>query len=118
MELNYCKKENIVIIYLQGHIDIYVASAIEKKINKLIASESASDLILNLNDVDYVSSAGLGIFISIMGILKKKQRKLVFCNMNDVVIKILGILNLTDMFHIFRTENEAVEFLKEGTESC
>lgn len=112
MKLDYSKKGNIVIIYLHGHVDLYVSARIEKECVKLINSEHESSFLFNMRDVDYVSSSGLGIFISIMGLLKKNSRKLAFCNIDDDVMKIFETVKLTEVFDIFSSEDEAIEFLK------
>ena len=112
MELNLKKNGNAIIIYLEGMLDVHLSADIEKEIKKLISAESASHFILNLKDVEYMSSSGLRIFVSTMRILKERKRKLVLCNMNSAVRKIFEVVELTDMFDIFNNENEALEFLK------
>lgn len=112
MELNLKKNGNAIIIYLEGRLDVHLSADIEKEINKLIAAESASHFILNLKDVEYMSSSGLRIFVSTMRILKERKRKLVLCNMNSAVRKIFEVVELTDMFDIFNNENDALEYLK------
>lgn len=113
MKLDYSITGNTVIIYLHGHVDIYVTAHIEKECSKLITSKSGSNFIINMSDVDYVSSSGLGVFISIMGLLKKNYRELAFCNMDDDVRKIFEIVKLTEVFNIFNSEDDALEFLKK-----
>jgi len=112
MELNLKKSGNAITIYLEGRLDVHLSADIEKEINKLISAESTSHFILNLKDVEYMSSSGLRIFVSTMRILKEKKRKLVLCNMNSAVKKIFEVVELTDMFDIFNSENEALEYLK------
>lgn len=113
MELNSKKTGNAIIIYLQGRLDVHLSADIEKEINKLITSEPVCHFLLNLKDVEYMSSSGLRIFVSTMRILKESKRKLVLCNMNNAVKKIFEVVELTDMFDIFNSENEALEFLKK-----
>jgi len=112
MDLNLKKSGNAVVIYLAGRLDVHLSADIEKEINKLINTEPDSHFVLNLKDVEYMSSSGLRIFVSTMRILKEKKRKLVLCNMNSAVKKIFEVVELTDMFDIFNTEAEALEFLK------
>ena len=113
MDLNVKKVENNIIIYLTGRLDVHLSADTEKAINELIKSESNSNFVLNLKDVEYMSSSGLRIFVSTMRILKEGKRKLALCNMNTAVKKIFEVVELTDMFDIFDTEDEAVNFLKK-----
>lgn len=112
MQLNYERIDNVIIIYLKGHLDIYITGLIEKEIIKIISTHSTCNLVINLTDVDYVSSAGLGIFISIMSILKKQQRSFALCCLNYTVRRIFNVVKFYDMFNVFKTENEAIEFLQ------
>ena len=112
MNLNLKKSENTVIIYLESRLDVHLSADIEKEINKLIENDPKSNLLLNLKDVEYMSSSGLRIFVSTMRILKENNRKLVLCNMNNAVKKIFEVVELTDMFDIFNSEDEALKFMK------
>ena len=112
MNLNLKKLENTVVIYLEGRLDVHLSADIEKKINKLIENEPKSNILLNLKDVEYMSSSGLRIFVSTMRILKENNRKLVLCNMNNAVKKIFEVVELTDMFDIFNSEEEALKFMQ------
>ena len=113
MEFNTKKIDNNIVIYLAGRLDVHLSADIEKEINELIKSESKSNFVLNLNDVEYMSSSGLRIFVSTMRILKESKRKLALCNMNNAVKKIFEVVELTDMFDIFDSEEEALNFLKK-----
>ncbi|HRU65491.1 MAG TPA: STAS domain-containing protein, partial [Spirochaetota bacterium] len=66
MDLNLKKSGNAVIIYLAGRLDVHLSADIEKEINKLINTEPDSHFVLNLKDVEYMSSSGLRIFVSTM----------------------------------------------------
>ena len=112
MNLNLKKSENTVIIYLEDRLDVHLSADIEKQINKIIENEPKSHLLLNLKDVEYMSSSGLRIFVSTMRILKENNRKLVLCNMNNAVKKIFEVVELIDMFDIFNSEDEALNFIK------
>ena len=113
MDFNTKKVDNNVIINLSGRLDVHLSADTEKAINDLIKSESASNFVLNLNDVEYMSSSGLRIFVSTMRVLKESKRKLALCSMNNAVKKIFEVVELTDMFDIFDAENEAIDFLKK-----
>jgi len=112
--LDYKKTDNAVIIYLKGHVDIAVTAEIEEKVKKLISEEPERHFILNMHDVDYVSSSGLGIFISILGVLKDSGLKLLFCNMDSNIKRLFKIIKLTEMFDILQTEEDALALLEKG----
>jgi anti-anti-sigma factor len=109
MDLNTKKSGNVIVIYLAGRLDVHLSAEIEKEINKIIQDEPDANLLMNLNDVEYMSSSGLRIFVSTMRILKESKRMLKLCNMNNAVKKIFEVVELMDMFDIYDTEEEALK---------
>jgi len=113
MGLNLIKNENIIIVYLRGRLDIHKTEEIEKEINLLLSKEKSSHFIFNLKDVEYVSSSGLRLFVSVITLLRQRNKQLILCSLNHSVRKILDVVELNGLFRIFKTENEAVEFLSK-----
>ncbi len=112
MELNTKTVGNVIVIYLAGRLDVHLSADIEKEINSTIQNNPDKHLLLNLSDVEYMSSSGLRIFVSTMRVLKESKRKLKLCNMNSAVQKIFEVVELMDMFDIYETEEEALESFK------
>ncbi len=108
MNINKKTIGNVVVIYLAGRLDVHLSAEVENEINKIIQNETNSHLLLNLKDVEYLSSSGLRIFVSTMRILKESQRKLKLCNMNNAVQKIFEVVELMDMFDLRDTEEDAI----------
>jgi anti-anti-sigma factor len=112
MELKTAKSNNVIIIYLNGRLDVHLSADVEKGINKIIKEEPQSHLLLNLEDVEYMSSSGLRIFVSTMRILKDNKRMLKLCNINSAVKKIFEVVELMEMFDIYNNEEDALAAFK------
>lgn len=113
MDLNTKRVDNVVIVYLAGRLDVHLSADIEKELNDIIQNEPDNHLLLNLEDVEYMSSSGLRIFVSTMRVLKEYRRKLKLCNMNNAVKKIFEVVELMDMFDIFDNEDEALQSFQD-----
>lgn len=111
MKLSYIKFENTVVVYPAGRLDVHLSLEIEKEINLLIKSETARHFVFNLQDVEYLSSSGLTLFLSVMNSLKLKGKKFIICNPSCSVTKIIELVEMTSLFEIFKTEKDAFEFL-------
>ena len=96
MNINTKNVGNVSVIYLSGRLDVHLSAEVENEINRIIQNESDNHLLLNLKDVEYLSSSGLRIFVSTMRILKESQRKLKLSNMNNAVQKIFEVVELMD----------------------
>jgi anti-sigma B factor antagonist len=103
------KIDNIIIIYLAGRLDVQFSLNIEREIYQLIQNEKNYHLLLNLEDVKYMSSSGIRIFVSTMRILKENNKKLKLCNLSDSVKKIFEVVELLDMFEVFESEEAAIK---------
>ena len=111
MELNYKKNQNVVVVYPKGRLDVNQVDVMEKEIKTLLDSETSSHFILNLKDIDYVSSSGIGLLVNVMNILRQRGKTFCICELNSSVKRIMEIVEMNTLLHIFRDESEAFEFL-------
>lgn len=100
--------ENIV-AYLKGRIDVHMASEIESSLQHIIKENPDRDIVLNLKDVEYMSSSGLRVFVSVMRQLREKNRALKLTNLSLAVKKVFEVVELMDMFEIYDTEEMALK---------
>ncbi len=112
MELNFEKHESVTVVYLHGRFDVSLTEKVEKDILRLVDDDHTSDFIFNLRGVEYLSSSGIGLFVSVMVKLKKRGKKLVLCELNSSVKKIMDLVEMSSLFNIFKSEAESHEFLK------
>lgn len=73
--------------------------------------EDAMTMILDLTDVPYVDSAGLGSLISTYVSSLKAGRRLVLSGVNKRVLKLMEITRTESLFLIFPTPWDAIEAL-------
>ncbi|HOP30957.1 MAG TPA: STAS domain-containing protein [Spirochaetota bacterium] len=116
MEFSYKDAGIAIIIYVHGMLDLQRSAKIDSGLEQLISSGPGRDFIFNLKDMEYSSSAGHGIFINILGILNKSGRRLVFCNLNEQVRRVFEIVELDELFAIFDSEEEALDYLESSKE--
>ena len=108
MALNTKAVGKNVVVQLSGRVDVHMASEIESELNDLIEKHKDENVILNLDEVEYMSSSGLRVFVSLMRNLKESDRSLRLCNLSLAVRKIFEVVELMDMFEIFESEDEAL----------
>ncbi len=101
-------KPDVSVIFLKGRLDVHYSSEVEAEINKLI-EQGKKKLIISLNDIEYLSSSGLRIFIAISRKLKEVDGQLKLIKLNETALKIFKIVELIDMFDIYDSEEEALK---------
>ncbi len=102
------EKEGITILDLKGPL---LAGQAATDLREAIRSDLASgskDVILNLKDVDYIDSTGLGALVMCFTGLRKSTGRLVLLNLNRRHLELLVLTKLSTVFEIFDDEQEAV----------
>jgi anti-sigma B factor antagonist len=95
------------ILLLKGPITIETTPMFERAVR----NERAETVILDLSDVPYIDSVGLGSLVSAYVSHQKMGRCLVLTGVKPRVGKILEITKVRDLFVTFATTWEAVEAL-------
>lgn len=108
MEISRRDSGDIVILDVNGEIDLYNAPEIKDTINKLI-EEKKYNVVINLDKVSYIDSSGIGALISSLSNLKKYQGGLKICNVSGSVRKVFELTKLTSFFEIYDSETEAIQ---------
>src|SRR5882757_11472826 len=93
------------ILLLRGPLTMETAS----KFQRAVHHESAETMILDLSDVPYIDSVGLGSLVAAYVSHQKTGRCLVLTGLTPRVMKVLKITNVHTFFMTFPTTWEAVE---------
>ncbi|HOP64961.1 MAG TPA: STAS domain-containing protein [Spirochaetota bacterium] len=111
MNLEYKKKGNNIVIYLKESLDIANSAFIERNISQLITEYNEHDVVLNMDSVQYMNSAGLGVLIVLTRKLEKNERILKVSNLNYTLRKVINILDAETLINIYNDERDAVTAL-------
>jgi len=95
------------ILLLKGPITIETTPMFERAVR----NECAETMILDLSDVPYIDSVGLGSLVATYVSHQKTGRCLVLTSLKPRVMKILEITKVKELFVTFGTTWEAVEAL-------
>ena len=99
----------VTILDLSGKLTIdQDAQRLKDKINSLIHQQHTK-VVLNLGDVSYIDSGGLGQLVSSYGSLAKTSGGLKLLHVNKRNHDLLSITRLVTIFDAFDSEEEAVK---------
>ncbi len=96
MEVNLNRDGEKLVIAVDGRIDSLTSPQLEEKISEL---DGVKELIIDLKNVNYISSAGLRVLISMQYVMDD-QGSLKIINVCKNVMDIFEATSLTDMFEI------------------
>jgi anti-sigma B factor antagonist len=98
--------KSFTIVKLSGYLDAHTAPNLEKVISELFSQEKLN-LVFNFKNLDYISSAGLGVFMSFIEEIREKGGDIVLCEMSDKIYTIFDLLGFPLLFRIFKNERDA-----------
>lgn len=96
------------LLHLEGRIDAVTATSLEREINHLYETGHRK-ILLDFLQVDYLSSAGMRLFLSASKKLKANQGFLLFYNLGDDVMEIIRIAGFERVLRIYPNEQEALK---------
>jgi anti-sigma B factor antagonist len=101
--------ESVSILDLSGKIVLGEGDVqIKERIRDLL-SDGQRKILLNLGDVSYIDSAGLGSLISSYATTKREGGQLKLVNLTKRVQDLLAITKLITVFDTFDNEKEAID---------
>jgi anti-sigma B factor antagonist len=107
LEIRESQREGVTILALKGRLTVGEASAVREKVNEIIAS-GRINVVLNLENVDYIDSTGLGALVICFTSLKKANGALKLINPNKRNVELLLLTKLHTIFEVFNDEQDAV----------
>lgn len=86
-------------VYLSGEMDVSTANEVKENLINLISKQSA-DIKLDMTNLDYIDSTGLGALIGVLKRLKENDRDIYITNTKKNVRKIFNITGLDKIFKV------------------
>lgn len=99
--------EGITIVEIAGKLNTGASPEAEAFMMDLIA-DGANKIVINLDELDMISSTGLRVILASGKKLASSSGKLVICNPNHTVADVLKMSGFNLMFQVFDSEDEAL----------
>ena len=96
MNINLIKHGNEAEIQLEGYIDASNAADVEKIL--IDVAQQYDSIVLNMEKLEYVSSAGLRAFKHLYMEMRQKHGTLTAKNVNKMVMEVLEVTGFTRLF--------------------
>ena len=107
MDISTKTWENVTVMLLSGRLDLSSGSRLKDEIKKTLAT-GRTTIHLNLRDIEFVNSSGLGALVSVMKEIRIQRGRLTLSDLADYVQEIFDITQLSHIFEIFTSEEEAL----------
>ena len=99
-------RNKVSILRLRGFLDAHTAPQFEKAIQELLG-EDKFHIIVSMADLNYISSAGLGVFMGFIEEIRENGGDIKLCSMTEKVFKVFDLLGFPALYEIYDEEDQA-----------
>lgn len=114
MHISVEPRDDYAILHLRGEFDTYYVPLMQTEIDALVKA-GVVRVILNLRLVKFINSTALGAMIKASKQLVSKNGKLAISRPSAFCRDILEKVGLNRVVNVFETDEQAAEFLLQGT---
>jgi len=107
MEIHHEIQNDIQIVTMRGRFDAPAAPDTERLFKDLL-QQGMTRVILDLTDVEYISSGGLRVIIMLTKALEKVKGDLKLCGLSPFVSEVFKITNLAKRYDICANRDQAL----------
>ena len=106
MEVYHSKEEEFITLTIDGELDASSCIVLDESIQQVV-SENEKKILVDCKQLNYISSAGLGVFMSYLQDFAANDIRMVLFNLNPQVKEVFRILGLDNLLKIVSNKDEA-----------
>ena len=114
LRATYREAGGVTVVDLGGRITLGEGSALLRKTIRELLEERRSNIILNLADVDYIDSSGIGELVSAFTGVRNRGGSLKLLQLTKKVHDLLQLTKLFTVFDVYSDESTAVRSFRQA----
>lgn len=103
VKLEQGNNPSITTASLVGELDETNMEVLKEQLTPVITNEEIKTLILNLPELTFINSKGIGFLVSIYTHFAKQKRKIVLVNASEPVMDVISLVGLTSIIPYYQT---------------
>lgn len=103
--------EGMILLTVRGFLDAHTFEELERAINDIF-EEGTYKLVVDLSGLDYISSAGAGVFIGAIGTAQENDGNIILIKPSPNVKEVFDLLGLSQIFTFKDTREDAAKAMK------
>jgi anti-sigma B factor antagonist len=106
------QESTCIILHLKGEIDASSSIELDDEIGRAIREFPSLHLFIDCEGLDYISSAGLGVFIAYLKTMDENHTRMIIYGLNDKVKNVFEILGLDQIITLAADKEEAKKHIQ------
>jgi anti-anti-sigma factor len=102
------ERDGAIVLGLQGRLDANTSEEAQKEVMNQLNQGNAA-LVINLTELEYISSAGLRVLLLVLKKVTKSSRKLGLYGLKPHISEIFKIAGFGALFEIFDSKDAALK---------
>ena len=112
LQATHRESGKVTVVDMSGKISLGDGSALLRKLIRELLEEDRTLILLNLADVNYIDSSGIGELVSAFTTVKGRGGEMKLLSLTKKVHDLLQITRLFTVFEVFSEESNAVQSFK------
>jgi anti-sigma B factor antagonist len=96
MDIEIKENDDIISVSVKGDIELYTHAKFKNALFEIVTTTDRN-MEIDLSQVDYMDSSGLGTLVSLHKIQHKKGKKLIISNVNPDIRNLIELSTLSDI---------------------
>lgn len=106
MELKFTLKDKNLLVNFDGELDHHTATEVRESIDSEYDSRNARNIVIDLNQLNFMDSSGIGLLMGRYKIASQNGGKLYIKNVSERVEKILKMSGILKIVTIIKDDLE------------
>lgn len=107
MQISEARKGSVLVVSITERVDSVTSPELERHLAGL-AQAGERTVLVHCGGLNYISSAGLRVFLSTAKKLKAAGGKLLLCSLNGMVKEVFLMSGFYDILNIYDSEDKAL----------
>ncbi|MCF6466469.1 anti-sigma F factor antagonist [Clostridium sp. Cult2] len=109
MEFSMDIIKNYLIVSLKGELDHHTSEDVRKKIDQQYYNNNLLNIILDLRDLSFMDSSGIGLIMGRYKNCKERKGKVLIVSSNSYIDRILKMSGLLKIINIYSSIDDAIK---------
>lgn len=101
-----------LIVRLKGELDHHTAEAVKCRMEEAIGKGGASHVIVNMKELKFMDSSGLGVILGRYKQINSRGGKMVLCEVSPYVYRLFEMSGLFKILSVQDSERQAISSLE------
>lgn len=111
MDLTVEKDSSYLIVGLDGQFDLHTAKRFKTKLMRYV-NKGSRNIVLDLGEIDFIDSSGIGAILSIYKKIEQKSGELVIINLSPPLKRIFELSGVLNIINLYSSRDEALKKLQ------